>query len=77
MSEDGTHDRRAGQYLEQPDGIFWIKKTDAGEELRRLSNFTARIVFDVRCDDGLETHREFEIEAPRASAIRRLAPGRE
>lgn len=51
------------QFHSRPEGLFRI--IYKGERLTQiqLTNFTAEITANVRLDDGLETKREFEIEA--------------
>jgi Domain of unknown function (DUF3854)/Domain of unknown function (DUF927) len=44
-------------------GLAWLKPTRDGDVWIPLTNFTARLIADVVRDDGVETTREFEIEA--------------
>lgn len=45
-------------------GIFWIKRSEQGEEIReQLTNFVAQIVADIKYDDGAEIRRVLELEA--------------
>lgn len=44
-------------------GLIYIKSTSEGLVPVPLTNFTARIVGEVRRDDGVETERSFEIAA--------------
>ena len=43
-------------------GLIHLKLTRDGEILETLTNFTAKIVGEVVRDDGVETHRSFELE---------------
>jgi hypothetical protein len=45
-------DDEAGDYLDTPGGLVWMKSTDSGPVPVRLANFTAKIVADVAQDDG-------------------------
>jgi Domain of unknown function (DUF3854) len=51
------------QFEARPDGMYRV--TQHGDQLRRtqLTNYRAAIVTNIRVDDGVETKREFEIEA--------------
>jgi hypothetical protein len=51
------------QFQSRPEGMFRI--TTQGERLSevQLSNYRAAVTTDIRLDDGVETKREFEIEA--------------
>lgn len=44
-------------------GIFWLKPIKEGHIPVQLANFSAEIVGDIIEDDGLETHRIFQIHA--------------
>ena len=50
-------------YRADRDGIVWLRPTRDGVLEQRLTNFVARITADVVEDDGVESHRHFEIEA--------------
>ena len=47
-------------------GLVWMKPTNNGLTPTPLTTFTARIAAQVTHDDGVETHRVFEIEATQA-----------
>ena len=51
------------QFESRPDGMFRI--TSQGERLSQaqLSNYRAEVITNIMLDDGVETKREFEIEA--------------
>jgi hypothetical protein len=51
------------QFHSRPDGMFRV--TTHGERLSQvqLTNFHAAIITNIQLDDGVETRREFEIEA--------------
>src|SRR5205823_4213795 len=51
------------QFQQRSDGMFRV--TNKGERLSQtqLTNFRASIISNVRLDDGVETRREFELEA--------------
>jgi len=51
------------RYRATPTGLFWIKRTAEGAIEVPLTNFVARIASQVMIDDGVETRREYEIEA--------------
>jgi hypothetical protein len=50
-------------YFAKPDGIYSVSYTKDGPQDTRLTNFLAKIVADVRYDDGVEENHFFEIEA--------------
>jgi hypothetical protein len=50
-------------YQAADSGIIWLKPTPNGATPVRLTNFAARIVADLVEDDGVETRRQFELEA--------------
>ena len=54
-----------GCHLASAEGLFWLKGIGRGAPPVQLplANFTARIVTEIQRDDGLESSREFEIEA--------------
>ena len=71
---DDTTLETGGQYVEGPDGIVWRKQVPDGTATPvRLTNFTARIVSNVKRDDGAEVERQFEIEAALAGKIERFS----
>ena len=51
------------QFESKPEGLFRV--TNKGDRLTRvqLTNYRAAITTNIRLDDGIETKREFEIEA--------------
>lgn len=51
------------QFESRPEGLFRVTTKGAGLAQVQLTNFQARIVTNVRLDDGIESKREFEIEA--------------
>jgi Domain of unknown function (DUF927) len=55
--------RTVGKYRDTKSGIEWQRQTQEGPHWTPLTNFRARIVFDVTQDDGVETIRALEIEA--------------
>ena len=60
------------QFKSRPDGMFRI--TAQGERLSQaqLTNFRAAIITNIQLDDGVETKREFEIEAELMGEARRF-----
>ena len=51
------------EYVAQPDGTYWRKQVQGRPRNVKLANFSARIVEDVKLDDGSgETQRMFAIE---------------
>ena len=66
--------RRSGMYVAHSGGIHWIKRNSetSEEQAVPLSNFDARIVSDVTCDDGAETSRGFEIETTLEGRVSRF-----
>lgn len=50
-------------YVAGPDGIVWQKPSRDGVAPIRLTNFTARILADLCHVNGIEEHREVELEA--------------
>jgi len=52
-----------GPYTADSRGIFYLRPRGEEVEAVRLTNFTARIVADIRRDDGVEHSRVFRIEA--------------
>jgi hypothetical protein len=65
---------QVGRYLANANGLFLLKAIGRGVPSMRLplANFTARIVAEIRRDDGVESTREFEIEARLGGQTRRL-----
>jgi hypothetical protein len=60
----GAHTSKvAGGYRETKTGIEWYRETKDDGDWRPLTNFSARIVFDILRDDGVEATRALEIEA--------------
>ncbi|HLX87584.1 MAG TPA: hypothetical protein VKR22_03845, partial [Acidimicrobiales bacterium] len=49
-------------YEETREGLWWYKPSKDGVTRTRLTNFTARIVAEVLCDDGAEVARMVELE---------------
>ncbi len=56
-------DQADARYEETPQGLVWNKPTKDGCIPTSLANFTARISAEVIEDNGVEAHRNFEIEA--------------
>ncbi len=50
-------------YTTSEQGLTWLRPTKDGTLPVPLTNFTARIVTDIREDDGVEVRHQFEIEA--------------
>src|SRR6202162_661494 len=71
---------QVGRYLANAQGLFLLKFVGRGAPPIKLplANFTARIVAEIRRDDGVDSTREFEIEARLCGQTRRLrsAPAR-
>jgi hypothetical protein len=69
--DDGV---QVGQYLANRQGLFLLKFGGRGAPPLKLplANFTARIVTEIRRDDGVDSTREFEIEARLNGQTRRL-----
>ena len=65
---------QVGRYMANPQGLFLLKSSGGGAALITLplANFTARITAEIRRDDGVDTTREFEIEARLGGQTRRL-----
>ena len=59
-------------YEATPQGFVWYKPTNNGVQHVPLTNWTAQIVGDILEDDGVETHRTFEIEAKLNGAVSRF-----
>jgi hypothetical protein len=51
------------QFQSRPDGLFRVMSRSDQLSQTRLTNFQAKIITNVQLDDGVETKREFEIEA--------------
>ncbi|WP_337175092.1 DUF3854 domain-containing protein [Paludisphaera sp.] len=56
-------DEDAPRFFAGPDGLFQRIRHRDGETARQLANFTARIATEFIVSDGVEEHREFEVEA--------------
>src|SRR6266851_2070988 len=69
--DDGV---QVGQYLANRQGLFLLKFGGRGAPPLKLplANFTARIVTEIRRDDGVDSTREFEIEARLGGQTHRL-----
>jgi hypothetical protein len=65
---------QVGCYLANAQGLFLLGfSANAAPAIKRpLANFTARIVTEIRRDDGVDSIREFEIEAQLGGQTRRL-----
>jgi len=65
---------RVGRYLANAHGLFLLRPMATGAPPIKfpLANFTARIVTEIRRDDGLDSTREFEIDARLRGETRRL-----
>jgi hypothetical protein len=65
---------RVGRYLANAQGFFLLRSAGRRAPPIRLplANFTARIVTEIRRDDGVDTTREFEIEARLGGQTRRV-----
>jgi hypothetical protein len=63
-----------GRYLANAHGLFLLKSIGRGVPAikLRLANFRASIVAEIRRDDGVDSTREFEIEARLGGQTRRL-----
>ena len=63
-----------GRYLANAQGLFLLKSIGRGAPpiTLPLANFTARITAEIRRDDGVDSTREFEIEARLGGQTRRL-----
>ena len=59
------------EYTAHPDGTYWYKPAKGGHERVRLADFSAKIIEDVRLDDGSgETQRMFALEGSLGRAQR-------
>ncbi len=69
--DDGV---QVGRYLANRRGLFLLKFGGRGAPPLKLplANFTARIVTEIQRDDGVDSTREFEIEARLGGQTRRL-----
>ncbi len=69
--DDGV---QVGRYLANRQGLFLLKFGGQGAPPIKLplANFTARIVTEIRRDDGVDITREFEIEARLGGRTHRL-----
>ncbi|MGE0827365.1 MAG: DUF3854 domain-containing protein [Candidatus Binatia bacterium] len=63
LREPPVEEENECSYHETPTGIVWKRPMQEGTIDVPLCNFSARIVTDIIEDDGVETHRQFEIEA--------------
>jgi hypothetical protein len=65
---------QVGRYLANAQGLFLLRSVGRGAPPIKLplANFTARIVAEIRRDDGVDSAREFEIEACLGGQTRRL-----
>jgi hypothetical protein len=61
--EGEEEQRKENRYRATDEGLFQELPGKDEVILRRLTNFTARIVAELLIDDGVEIRREFEIEA--------------
>lgn len=50
-------------YEQSTAGLFWLKPTKDGPQIVKLANFQARIVSEIREDDGIEERVSYEIMA--------------
>ncbi len=55
-----------------PNGFVWHKKNQEGIQKVSLTNWTAQIEGDIVEDNGVETHRTFEIEAQLNESVSRF-----
>jgi hypothetical protein len=55
--------KQARDYRETEHGIEWRKRTKEGGLWVQLTNFCAKIISDILCDDGVEVTRLLEIAA--------------
>ena len=71
VTRDGV---QVGRYLANAQGMFVLKFVGRSVPPIKLplANFTARIVTEIRRDDGVDSTREFEIEARLGGQTRRL-----
>src|SRR5216684_4009990 len=69
--DDGV---QVGRYLANRQGLFLLKFGGQSAQPVKLplSNFTARITAEIRRDDGIDSTREFEIEARLGGQTHRL-----
>src|ERR1700722_19447299 len=65
---------RVGRYLANAQGLFLLNPVGRGSPSIKLplANFSARIVTEIRRDNGVDSTREFEIEARLNGQTRRL-----
>jgi hypothetical protein len=65
---------QVGRYLANARGLFVLKSVGHGVPNIKLplANFSARIVTEIRRDDGVDSTREFQIEARLGGQTRRL-----
>ena len=57
-------------YRETPGGFVMDHQTANGTVTISLTNYTARITGDIVEEDGLETHRQFEVEGRLGGRVR-------
>ena len=62
-----------GPYRETASGLVWVKNTRDGESEVQLTNFLARIIADVRLDDGVQSTKAFVIEGVIDGRARRFS----
>ena len=60
------------QYEQRENGIYWNRQTKDGLVSIRITNFGARIVSQIKEDDGAEVRRLFEIEAKVGDKVSRF-----
>jgi len=65
---------QVGRYLANAQGLFLLKSVGRGAPHIKLplANFTARIVTEIKRDDGVDSMREFEIQERLGGQTRRL-----
>ncbi len=63
LAEFGQDGRNECPYVEKDGGIWWLRPSKEGFEEVPLTNFTARIVAELTLTDGVDEHKEFEMEA--------------
>jgi hypothetical protein len=61
------------EYIESAEGLFWMKTTGMGTHPVKLANFRARIVGEIKEDDGVETRRNYEMEVNLQGDTQRFA----
>lgn len=63
LAEFGHDPQGDSPYFERDGGIWWLRPSKEGFEEVQLTNFTARIVAELTLTDGVDEHKEFELEA--------------